>query len=90
MTEARSGVSVVAFKDSIYAFGGFNGYSRLNSAEKYLVEQDEWREIKIMLNPRSNFATVVLDHLIYVIGGFNGESADGMIFSNYIRSFHLT
>lgn len=27
----RSGVSLVAYRDCLYALGGFNGYSRLNT-----------------------------------------------------------
>lgn len=31
MNSARSGVSLIGYKDSIYALGGFNGYTRLST-----------------------------------------------------------
>lgn len=31
MSSARSGVCLIGYKDSIYALGGFNGYSRLST-----------------------------------------------------------
>lgn len=74
MISARSGVSLVAFRNAIYALGGFNGFTRLTSGEKYLPGQSNgWVQIAEMFSPRSNFATVVLDDLLFVIGGFNGE-----------------
>lgn len=74
MLSARSGVSLVAFRNSLYALGGFNGFTRLSSGEKYLPgTASEWVQISEMFSPRSNFATVILDDLIFVIGGFNGN-----------------
>lgn len=73
MNAARSGVSVVSYNDEIYALGGFNGYTRLKSVEKYSVERGGWTYVENMMNPRSNFSSVVLDEMIFVIGGFNGE-----------------
>lgn len=74
MLSARSGVSLVAFQDTLYALGGFNGFTRLTSGEKYLPgENSGWVQIAEMFSPRSNFATVILDDLIFVIGGFNGK-----------------
>lgn len=80
MLSPRSGVSLVAYKHALYALGGFNGYNRLTSAEKLLLDSDDsWTEIAEMFKPRSNFATAILDDFIYVIGGFNGMY---WIFSN--------
>ena len=31
MISPRSGVSLIAYRGSLYALGGFNGYSRLNT-----------------------------------------------------------
>lgn len=75
MVSARSGVSLVAFKNTLYALGGFNGYTRLTTCEKYSpTAATGWSEAADMLSPRSNFATVVLDEMIFVIGGFNGKT----------------
>lgn len=79
MISARSGVSLVVYENSLYALGGFNGYIRLTSGEKYVPgDSPWWTETSNMLTPRSNFATAVLDDYIYVIGGFNGESLQNL------------
>lgn len=76
MTSARSGVSLVAFKNTLYALGGFNGYTRLTSCEKYTPGSSPgWTDVNDMFSPRSNFATVILDEMIFVIGGFNGNGS---------------
>lgn len=74
MISARSGVSLIAFKNTLYAIGGFNGFTRLTTGEKFSPGRStSWDEISDMATPRSNFATVILDECIYVIGGFNGK-----------------
>lgn len=74
MLSARSGVSLVAFQNTLYALGGFNGFTRLTTGEKFKPGRSTtWDEIAEMSTPRSNFATVILDDYIYVIGGFNGN-----------------
>lgn len=78
MNSARSGVSLVSFHNTLYAIGGFNGYTRLASGEKYTPDvSDGWTSISDMLTPRSNFATVILDDYIFVIGGFNDRFVSG-------------
>lgn len=74
MLSARSGVSLIAFKNTLYALGGFNGFTRLTTGEKFTPGMTAgWASIAEMFSPRSNFATVILDDLIFVIGGFNGK-----------------
>lgn len=78
MTSARSGVSLIAFGNTLYAMGGFNGFTRLASGEKFSTDSNlEWTEVAEMLTPRSNFATAILDDLIYAIGGFNDRFVSG-------------
>lgn len=43
MNNARSGVSLVAHKKCLYALGGFNGYSRLNTGENSMYLNVSWR-----------------------------------------------
>lgn len=73
MTEARSGVSLVSYRGSLYALGGFDGFERLATCERYQPAIGRWQRVASMINPRSNFAAVVMDGKIFVIGGFNGE-----------------
>lgn len=77
MTSPRSGVSLITFRNILYAIGGFNGNTRLASGEKFCPNGAAWTDINDMLTPRSNFATVVLDDYIYVIGGFNDRCVSG-------------
>jgi hypothetical protein len=41
MGMARSGVSLVAFRGALFALGGFNGFVRLDSAEKWDPSQGQ-------------------------------------------------
>ena len=59
MRNRRSGVGVIAHGDYVYAVGGFNGITRMNSAERYSVRTNQWTSIPEMYNPRSNFAIEV-------------------------------
>jgi len=38
MTSARSGVSLVAYRNCLYALGGFNGATRLNSGNQLFIQ----------------------------------------------------
>lgn len=59
---------------SCLLFQGFNGFNRLNTAERYDPEEPgPWRMIPDMSSARSNFAAVCADELLICIGGFNGE-----------------
>ena len=68
----RSGVGCVAFRDSVYAVGGFNGLTRLNTMERWSPGSLQWTPCPSMYIHRSNFGAAVLDDMVFVIGGFNG------------------
>lgn len=51
--------------------GGFDGASRLRSAEAYNPANNVWHTVPSMLTPRSNFGIEVVDDLLFVVGGFN-------------------
>lgn len=72
MSSARSGVGVVAYKWGIYAIGGYNGFSRLTTCERYDTRTKEWTPLAEMYTPRSNFGLDVMDGCIFVVGGYNG------------------
>lgn len=46
-------------RDHIFALGGFNGISRMNTGEKYNPIKDSWTSVPEMTSPRSNFAIEV-------------------------------
>lgn len=56
MRNRRSGVGVIAYNGMIYALGGFNGITRMNTGERYSPETRSWTTIPEMFSPRSNFA----------------------------------
>jgi kelch-like protein 10 len=51
---------VIAYRGSVFAIGGFNGTSRLNTGERYNPTMNTWRPITDMFHPRSNFAIEVI------------------------------
>uniref|UniRef100_A0A8C4X7Z4 Uncharacterized protein n=1 Tax=Erpetoichthys calabaricus TaxID=27687 RepID=A0A8C4X7Z4_ERPCA len=56
MHSCRCYFSVVALNDFIYALGGFDGHSLLNTAEKYNTELNQWSSTSSM-NVRRNDAS---------------------------------
>ncbi|KAJ8865784.1 hypothetical protein PR048_033306 [Dryococelus australis] len=59
--------------------GGFNGISRLSSAEMYDPRTNTWTRIADMIQTRSNFALEVVDDTLYAIGGFNGVTTTACV-----------
>jgi len=55
---------VIAYHGLVYAIGGFNGTSRLNTGERYNPTMNTWRPITDMFHPRSNFAIEVIISII--------------------------
>ncbi|KAG8573996.1 hypothetical protein GDO81_008993 [Engystomops pustulosus] len=53
MKTRRIGVGVAVLNRLLYAVGGFDGTNRLNSAECYYPETDEWKSIASMNVVRS-------------------------------------
>ena len=50
---------MIAYRGCVYAMGGFNGITRMNSAERYCPETQLWATVPEMFSPRSNFAVGV-------------------------------
>ena len=73
MNVSRFGHGVVVLNDELYAIGGEDKGSKLNSVEKYNVKQNAWKEVASMEVARSNFGCVVAGGMIYVFGD-DGEN----------------
>ncbi|CAI2731677.1 unnamed protein product [Schistosoma spindalis] len=75
MYENRYYVSVTYANGYIYAIGGHNGEhgGRLDSAERYIVDENLWQTISSMNRIRSDGSAGELHGKIYVIGGFDGR-----------------
>ncbi|CAH8570472.1 unnamed protein product [Heterobilharzia americana] len=75
MYEKRYYVSVVYSNNHIYALGGHNGENqgRLDSAERYILNENLWQSITSMNRVRSDAAAAELNGKVYVAGGFEGR-----------------
>lgn len=68
----RARMSVVKLKDTLYAIGGSDGKSELNSMEEHQLSSSgkEWKVLHARLStPRSDFGAATLGDKIYVVGG---------------------
>ena len=75
MSQARTGLGVVAVVDKIYAIGGQADDGFVGTNERYDPKTDKWVNLKPMPTPRANFAIVAYKGGIYCIGG---KSRDGV------------
>lgn len=73
MNSARSGAAVAAANNYIYALGGYNGTTQLNSVERYDPRLDEWKLVSCMLDHRSALSVASFENKLYVFGGYDGE-----------------
>lgn len=68
MHSRRCYVSVTVHNGLIYAMGGYDGESRLNTVERYDPTSNQWTLITPMLTRRSDAGACTLDDKIYIIG----------------------
>ena len=73
MNDGRCSVASATLNDKIYACGGFNGTSKLCSAEVYDPVLNQWTALPDMAHIRHLAACVAYNKKIYVIGGFDGD-----------------
>lgn len=75
MPTGRSELAVVALDGWIYAIGGFNGVSFLNTVEAYDPASNTWVTLAPMPTPRAAVQAAVVDGRIHVVGGYNASGA---------------
>ncbi len=75
MSTARAYHQVAVIDGKIYAIGGYNCSSALNSVEEYDPTTDTWITKESMLTARDSFQVAVVGGKIYAIGGHNGKNA---------------
>lgn len=68
MEARRSTLGVAVLNNCIFAVGGFDGSTGLNSAECYNVRTEEWRIIAPMSTRRSSVGVGVLNGLYFKKG----------------------
>ncbi|CAO2645340.1 Kelch-like protein 10 [Lemmus lemmus] len=69
MHSRRCYVSVTVLSNFIYAMGGFDGYVRLNTAERYEPETNQWTLIAPMHEQRSDASATTLYGKVKTQGG---------------------
>ncbi|KAL1006461.1 hypothetical protein UPYG_G00072690 [Umbra pygmaea] len=69
----RCYVSVTVMDCCIYALGGFDGHARLNTAERFEPDSNQWTRIAPMAEQRSDASATTLHGKVYICGGFNGN-----------------
>lgn len=75
MSKRRCGVGVAVLNQQIYAIGGHDGQSYLNSVERYDPLTNQWNlDVQPTSSCRTSVGVAVLDEIIYAVGGQDGVS----------------
>ncbi|XP_036945433.1 kelch-like protein diablo isoform X1 [Acanthopagrus latus] len=77
MNVARSELGLVMLDGFVYAVGGWEGRSRLDSVECYNPHTNSWQFTESVKMAVTSPAVVALDGLLYVTGGAVLEDGDG-------------
>ncbi|XP_066546115.1 kelch-like protein diablo isoform X2 [Amia ocellicauda] len=78
MNVARSELGLAMLDGFVFAVGGWEGHSRLDSVECYNPHTNTWHFVESMKMAVTSPAVVALDGLLYVTGGAVLEDGDGM------------
>nr|CAD7196547.1 unnamed protein product [Timema douglasi] len=70
----NSAVGAAAFNDQLFACGGYDGVSSLNTVECYTPDNDNWTPVASMLKHRSAGGVAAFQGFIYALGGHDGLS----------------
>ena len=83
MSKRRCGVGVAVLSDLLYAVGGHDGQSYLNSIERYDPQTNLWSsEVAPTSTCRTSVGVAVLDGYLYAVGGQDGVSC-----LNYVERY---
>ncbi|KAM2566985.1 hypothetical protein TB1_009423 [Malus domestica] len=74
MLQKRMALAAVELKGVLYATGGYDGNSYLNTVDRFDPRERSWTKIASMHSKKSCHSSVVLSEKIYVLGGFDGDS----------------
>ena len=69
MISKREGLVLIEFGNTLYAAGGENGVSILNTVERFDPRTGSWYNCAPMGYRRRYFGAVILDNKIYCVGG---------------------
>jgi N-acetylneuraminic acid mutarotase len=72
-------IFLVVHNRSIYIFGGYDGFNRVNDFYEYNVDNAVWQEVSCPSSgssaptPRHSHSAVVYEDSMYVFGGYDGH-----------------
>jgi len=69
----RHGLGVGVMSGPLYAIGGHDGWSYLNTVERFDFGSMTWSYVAPMLTQRSTVGVAVLNGRLYAIGGRDGS-----------------
>ncbi|CAH1163471.1 unnamed protein product [Phaedon cochleariae] len=73
MRESRGRFQIAVLDEKVYAIGGSNGTTELDSVEMLDLSIGKWVKMPKMPLARSNMGSCTLEGQIYCIGGWNGQ-----------------
>jgi N-acetylneuraminic acid mutarotase len=74
MKEPRRGLTLLADKSYLYAFGGYTAEREfMNAVERYDPQRDVWERMNWAITPRTWAAAVNFENEFILIGGYNRE-----------------
>lgn len=74
MLEARGRVQIAVLAGSVYAVGGSNGSTELDTMECLPAGEHKWQKRCRLPLARSNAGVCTLDGRLYCVGGWNGQT----------------
>ncbi|XP_037094385.1 kelch-like protein diablo [Pollicipes pollicipes] len=78
MAYARSELGLAVLDGFLYAAGGWDGTSRLDSVERYNTDTNSWEELPGLKAGITSATVVAYEGYLYVAGGAVGEDGDGI------------
>jgi len=81
----------VVYNRSIYIFGGYDGFNRVNDFFEYNVDCDSWQEVIFdgrdgPPTPRHSHSAVVYEDCLYVFGGYDGNYKNDFYKFNFTKN----
>lgn len=77
MIEHRSSVGIGVLNGLLYAVGGYNGQTTVNTVERYNPRTEEWTMICEMTTARSMLGVASLNGHLYAVGKYNTGQRQG-------------
>jgi len=88
MSKRRCGVGVGVLNQQIYAIGGHDGQSYLNTVERFDPITNQWHSDVAPTTTRTSVGVAVLEDFLYAVGGQDGVSCLNIV-NKYCITFNI-